>query len=161
MGFGDTACPNCGSRFLVRKIKTGGIFFGHTLDEYNLHRCYKCFTKFSPHDETPIEQARHGEILDVSLTLTTAGTKYSVDEFTITLKNSGDQPLNIDHVRLTFDEAESKTAPASTPVIAPGAVETIEIDWSWMYLEHRDISIEIHGEGETVAQTHHVVSHNN
>ena len=49
--FGTPPCPNCGSEWLVRKIPTGGIFFGHTIERYDLHRCYRCFEQFSPGGE--------------------------------------------------------------------------------------------------------------
>lgn len=57
MALGKPACPDCGGELLVMKIRTGDIFFGHTLDEYGLHRCYRCFTKFSAAEDSEVDDA--------------------------------------------------------------------------------------------------------
>ena len=50
--FDTPPCPNCERSYLVEKKSTTEIFFGHTLDEHNLHRCYRCFHTFSVPDDT-------------------------------------------------------------------------------------------------------------
>lgn len=49
--FDGPPCPNCGRSFLVRRQRTGGIFFGHTIERHEIHRCYRCFHSFSAADD--------------------------------------------------------------------------------------------------------------
>lgn len=50
---GRPLCPNCGSEYLIGKIRTSGSYMGRSSTEY--YRCFRCFTKFTSADEAESE----------------------------------------------------------------------------------------------------------
>jgi hypothetical protein len=151
--FETPSCPNCGSTFFVRKLRTDSIFFGHTLEGYDFHRCYRCFTKFSPNDEDdgePAATATPCEIRDVDLDLKTCGTKREVERFAVTVENAVDRPIRVDRTLLTFDD-ESAVAPIQPFRLDPGEVESIDVRRSWLHRDQQTVTVSLQSDGEVVA----------
>lgn len=100
----------------------------------------------TPNDGTP------GEITDVHLDLEESGTKHAVEEFRITIRNGGSEPLTVDKLRLFFD-GEEKAPPLDVAVVEPGETETIDVLWDWIYLDQNRLTVDVRSGTETVAAT--------
>lgn len=48
--FAAPSCPNCGSEFLVTRVRTHGYPRGTDGSVKRFYRCFRCFFKFSDDD---------------------------------------------------------------------------------------------------------------
>lgn len=137
----------------MREVPTGGIFFGHDLEQYDLHRCYRCFHNFSPADEVPSEDDAGVEIADLRLELEEAGAKFSVEEFVITVENESEKSVRVDQVLLAFDDADEKVVPVTPSVLGPGETDSFDVPLSWIHPDQDVMTIELRSRGETILST--------
>lgn len=160
--FGTPSCPRCGSRFLVTRIRTTGALFAPSERYY---RCFRCFEKFSP-DREPVEEHPSvsdpdlpnegralARVVDSTLDLTPDGTKYAVEEFTVTIENRSDEPIRITQIYLAFDDGEERPTPKEEVVVSPDERKRIDIHWSWIHPEQRRVRIDVQSGGRTIAST--------
>ncbi len=161
--FGTPSCPDCGSRFLVERIRTTGALLPPSERYY---RCWRCFEKFTPDEGEPDgtadqrgpdpsrlvdESEPRAEVAAVDLELEEAGTKLAVEEFVVTVENGTDRPLPVTGIRLTFEDGEERAAPKNEVVVGPNGRESIEVRWSWFHPDQRAVTVEVLSGDETVA----------
>lgn len=85
--------------------------------------------------------------MDASLVLEVRGTKFAVNEIAVTIQHLADEPVQVTQVLLTFDGAEEKTAPKDDVVIPPKGRGTIDLLWSWIHPDQKNVTIELQSEG--------------
>jgi DNA-directed RNA polymerase subunit RPC12/RpoP len=51
--FNRPSCPNCGSNYLVVKMRTHGYPRTETKKQKRYYKCFRCFESFTPKDSDP------------------------------------------------------------------------------------------------------------
>ena len=163
-------CPDCGSRFLVRKIRMAGGYVSPPSD-LTVYRCYRCFAKFT--DEEAEESDDEGgeetdgdrgtdvaagdpkatepiRVVDVDLAVSPAGGKRAVDRFALTLRNDGAEPVRVARAELSFPDGEASIAPVDPVVLAPDETATVAVARDWLYPEQNAVTVRLVGDGDAV-----------
>ncbi|WP_440763985.1 hypothetical protein [Natronorubrum sp. DTA7] len=148
----------------MSKIRTSGALFR---PENKYYRCWRCFHKFTPADEADTQSGEQEtgfdrraeskdprvEITDVHLELETEGTQRAVEAFAVTVENRTATELPVTQLLLSFDEEDEKMTPKNETVVESGDSATIDVQWSWIPLEHETMTVTLRSHDSTVAST--------
>ncbi|SNR40756.1 hypothetical protein [Halorubrum vacuolatum] len=159
------SCPDCGSRFLVFRVRGGGGFFTGNPGGPHPHKCYRCFSTFrvDPATGEPVDPEERetdeigpgtfrGVLTDVDLDLRPAGSKHAVERFRCRLDNGSDEPIPVKRVAMRFDDGEDRIEPTDLAVVEPDETTTVDIQRSWIHPEQTTVRIRVLGDGEIVGR---------